>query len=138
MKKQLFILTIISLIIMSCSNKKETISDPYLGAWSRSFDLLDSKAEVIYTFYNDKVQYEMQGGMSLKYIIKKDTFLINENKWIGNKDGETYVIFLKDKTDKEFTLLKLKTKDLTSALKMPFPADTAKSNFSSWNTFIKK
>jgi len=147
MIKQLITLTIIIVLTFSCKNntdkkvttKKTTINNPYLGSWSRDFQMSSEvTATVTYTFFNDSIQYQMKGPMNLNYTIKKDTFLIKENKWIGKKDQDTYAIFIKKDTEKSITLLKMKVKDKLSAIKMPFPSDTARSKFSSWNTYNKK
>ena len=147
MKKQILILSILSISLWNCNHaKKENITtktttsnNPYLGEWTRSFQMSEeSTATVNYIFYNDSIQYEMKGPMNLNYSIKKDTFLVKGNRWIGKKGTDTYVIFIQPNSKEKITLLKMKSKDIATALKMPFPSDTARSKFSSWNIFNKK
>ncbi len=152
MNKSVIVMFFISLFLWNCKNstKKEikVISkskekvvnvNPVLGSWTRSFKMSEAlTATVNYTFWKDSLRYEMLGPMNMKYTIKKDTFLIDKNKWIGTKDNETYVVFIKNTTKEKVTLLKMKSKDLSTALKMSFPSDSARSKFSSWNTYNKK
>lgn len=147
MKNHLLSLAII-VLLFSCKNSEKPSQDVPLkietkdskvfsGIWTRSFAMSEKvTAEVTYTFLKDSIQYEMKGPMQLNYTLIKDTIV--NNRWIGDKKGETYVVFVKNKTKDKVTLLKMKSKDIESALTMPFPSDSAKSKFSSWNTYLKK
>lgn len=144
LKKTLYVL-LLSIIMMSCGSDKKNktntakSSNPYFGAWTRDFEMgPEVKAKVTYVFTDDNIQYEMKGPMHLQYTIKKDTFLIKDKRWIGTKDGKTYVVFIKNDTKDELTLLKMEVSDREQALNMPFPLATARSKFSSWNTYNKK
>lgn len=149
MKKNLLFLAIISLVIVSCTKsekikkskeiKEEITKIPFKGTWARNFKMGKGvEAKVTYTIFEDRIQYEMNGPMQMKYSIKKDTFLVKENKWIGTKSGTPYVIFIKNNTKEAITLLKMKLKTKEEGMTMPFPSDTARSKFSSWNTYKKQ
>jgi len=144
MKKSILVLIILALIIVSCNKseskkEKDSPNKPTIeGVWSRSFAMgKDVTAHVKYSFFNDSIVYNMNGPMKLNYTITKDSYL-NNNRWIG-KSGETqYVIFIKDLSNKSLTLLKKKVKNREEAMTMKFPSDSARSQFSSWNTFMKE
>lgn len=145
MKTPLFLVLAISIVLISCNSenkstpKKAITTNPYLGEWTRSFAMsAESTAQITYSFWKDSISYEMKGPMQLNYAIKKDTFVVKENRWIGDRDGVKYVVFIKDASKDKITLLKMKSESIEAALKMPFPSDSARSKFSSWNTFSKK
>ena len=145
MKNSIFLLLIVGLIITSCNkktSKKEITLDDKLsieGVWSRSFAMgKDATAKVTYSIFKDSIVYEMAGPMKLNYTIIKDSSHNDDDRWIGNSGETQYVIFIKELSDKNITLLKKKVKSAEEAIKMKFPSDTARSQFSSWNTFLKK
>ncbi|MEE9348593.1 MAG: hypothetical protein V3U80_00945 [Flavobacteriaceae bacterium] len=121
------------------SQVKPTKNNPFIGTWSRSFSMgQDVTAQVTYDFHKDSVVYNMAGPMNLKYTLKSDQFIAKDNRWIVKKDSIPYVIFAKNITDKSITLLKMKLKNKEEGLTMKFPADSARSKFSSWNVYLKK
>ena len=150
MKKTILFIALILLLATSCKNdKKEKTTDqqtikitnkiPFLGNWTRSFDMGNNiNATVNYNIYQDSIQYEMLGPMNTKYTLVKDTFYPKDNRWIGKRGEIPYVIFVKNSSKDAITLLKMKVESKSKALSMPFPSDTARSKFSSWNTFKKK
>jgi len=145
MLKNVIIIIFSSIILFSCSNEKKKSTDkidssnPYLGTWTRSFEMgPEVKAQVTYTFKDDEINYEMNGPMKLNYTIVKDTFLIKDKRFIGVKDSEMYVVFIKDDTKESLTILKMKVESKEKALNMPFPSAEARSKFSSWNTYKRE
>ncbi len=149
MKKTILILIAFTLLLFNCKenkvNKPVEVNDskstvnPFLGSWSRSFEMGSGmSAKVDYIVSADSIQYVMNGPMVMKYTIKRDTLIANENKWIGTKGNEVYVIFTKNKSNDSITLLKMKVDSKLKAIEMKFPSDTARSKFSSWNTYYKK
>ncbi len=146
MKKSIILLILIGLVITSCKKsekvntvEKQTVKIPFEGTWTRSFKMGENvEADVTYVISSDSIRYEMNGPMQMKYTIKKDTFLVKENKWIGSKDGTPYVIFVKNNTNEAITLLKMKLKTKAEGVSMAFPSDSARSKFSSWNTYNRK
>ncbi len=145
-KRYLFILLISIIGFTACDNSKKlktTLESsneiPFQGTWSRSFELRkDSLQFVYYRVWEDSIHYEMEGPLSLNYTIHKDTFLTKENRWIGNLEGNPYVIFLKNISSDSITLFKENVETKEEALTMPFPSDTAKSRFSTWDVFYLK
>ncbi len=150
MKKTGILLIVFVLVLVSCeksarkSIKKITITEtsdniPFAGTWIRSFEMGNGvSAKVTYEILKDSIQYTMQGPMLMKYTIKKDTFIAKDNKWIGEKEGTPYVIFVKNASKDSISLLKMKVESKSKALEMKFPSDTARSKFSSWNTYYSK
>ncbi len=148
-KKIIVLLALILIVTLSCKKnkslktntkesvtKKETI--PFIGTYSRSFAMgKDVNAKVTYNIFQDSIQYEMAGPMALNYTLHKDKFIADQNKWIGKKGDTQYVIFVKNVTDTEITLLKKKAKSMDDAIAMKFPSDTARSKFSSWNVYTR-
>lgn len=129
------------IILIGCckeEQKKESNQIPFLGTWERSFSMGEATANITYTITEENINYGVKGPMDMSYTIKKDTFIANDNKWIGTSEGDQYVIFTKNITNKEITLLKLKAKNKQEALQMPFPSDSTRSKFSSWNSYQKK
>ncbi len=150
MKNTGILLIIFALVLVSCqkSVKKnveelivtETSDDIlFIGNWERSFEMGNGvSAKVTYSIWNDSIHYDMKGPMHMQYMIKKETFVPRDNKWIGKKDNTTYVIFVKNASKDSISLLKIKVESKSKALEMKFPSDTARSKFSSWNTYYKK
>lgn len=147
MKKHFLLVVLILVIgITACENSVKTKSTletdkeiPFEGTWTRSFELgKDSLQFVYYRIWEDSIHYEMKGPLNLNYMIQKDTFLAKENRWVGNLEGNPYVIFLKNITADSITLFKENVKTKEEALTMSFPADTAKSRFSTWDVFYLK
>jgi len=132
------------LIFLSCSDStvNQKIHDsniPFLGNWTRSFELgKDSIQHASYRIFKDSIEYEMFGTMAVKYVIKKDTFIAKDNRWIGKMHDNVYVIFIKNNNEKTITLLKKQVKDKNEALYMQMPSDTARSHFTSWNIYKKE
>lgn len=150
MKKTILFTALIILLATSCKNDKkaqtadnqttEIINEiPFLGSWTRSFDMgNNTNATVNYNIYKDSIQYEMLGPMNTKYTLVKDVFSPKGDRWVGKRGEIPYVIFVKNSSKDAITLLKMKVESKSKALLMPFPSDTARSKFSSWNTFKKK
>jgi len=146
MKNFVFVIMILFIGITACDNsnksKKTSKNDSeisFIGTWTRSFEMgKDSLQFVYYRIWEDSIHYEMKGPLNLNYTIQKDTFLANENRWVGNLEGNPYVIFLKNISTDSITLFKENVKTQEEALKMPIPADTAKSRFSTWDVFYLK
>ena len=139
---------ILSLTTSCKNNKNEKITEkesvkstdlPFLGSWTRSFEMGNGvKANVTYTIYNDSIQYEMLGPMTMKYTLVKDAFVEKENRWVGKGNKSPYAIFFKNISKESITVLKMKVENKEKGLEMAFPSDSARSKFSSWNTYSKK
>ena len=71
----------------------------------------------------------------MNYTIMKDTFVVEDNRWVGILNDQSYVIFAKNITTDSITLLKQKAKNRQEALTMPFPSDSATSRFTTWNVY---
>lgn len=149
MKQITIFLVLILTITISCKNEKkdskpktETIKStkiPFAGTWSRSFEMGKGvSANVTYNIYNDSIQYKMEGPMNMSYTLTKDSFITKDNRWIGKGNGSPYAIFFKNISKDSITVLKMKIENKEKGLKMPFPSDSARSKFSSWNTYTKK
>ncbi len=145
----LWVLAIILVSTIACNSSKEktrineklviSANLPFEGIWSRSFELgKDSIAHVYYRVWKDSIQYEMQGPLKVKYIMHKDTFISNDNRWVGKLNDVSYVIFLKNITKDSIVLFKKEVKNKSEAIQMNFPSKEEKSHFSSWNTYYKK
>lgn len=142
--KNLFVLVFI-LAMVGCKNnpptESNTTSIPFQGEWTRSFPLgqgLDSMAHIFYRIGSDSIQYEMNGMMALKYTIEMDTFITTDNRWIGQFNGQSYVIFIQPISADSINLFKKKVGNVATALSLPTPDKTAKSQFTSWNVFVRK
>ncbi len=124
----------------SLSETQTIEENPFLGVWSRSFELgkKDSTTYVYYRMFADSIQYEMAGPLALKYTMLTDTFLHGENRWVGTLHGHPYVIFIKNHIADSISLLKKKVKTKQEALTMAMPSDTARSHFTSWNVYYKQ
>ena len=149
MKKTGILLIAFVLVLVSCEKKarknieklvlETSVDIPFAGNWVRSFEMGNGvSAKVTYSVWNDSIHYDMNGPMRMQYTIKKDTFVSKDNKWIGKKDGVPFVIFIKNASKDSISLLKMKVESKSKALEMKFPSDTARSKFSSWNTYYKK
>ena len=145
MKKSILLIFVTVLFAVSCKNNKKVeltkkISNEltFAGSWTRSFEMGNGvAAKVTYNIWQDSIHYDMLGPMHMQYTIKKDTFIVSDNKWIGRKDNISYVIFAKNTSKDSISLLKMKVENMQKALEMKFPSDSARSKFSSWNTYIK-
>ncbi|MCF6280464.1 MAG: hypothetical protein L3J14_08975 [Flavobacteriaceae bacterium] len=142
MKKTVILLITIAFVLIGCKKSmtdKQSKEVSIEGVWVRSFEMGSGvSANVTYTIGEGSIHYDMKGPRHVQYTIKKDTVIAKDNKWIGNVDGKQYVIFTKNVSEKEMTLLKIKVKDKKDALEKAFPSDTARSKFSSWNVYLKK
>ncbi len=149
MKNSILIIIVTLIFATSCKentskkvikSKVEKVNEiPFSGTWARSFTMGKGvDAKVTYTVFQDSIQYIMNGPMVMKYTLVKDAFLSKSNRWIGKRGETPYVIFFKNVSKDSITLLKMKVESKEKAIKMAFPSDTARSKFSSWNTFKKK
>lgn len=146
MKKSLVFILISILGVTACNNSKKAEpifktnnTIPFIGNWGRSFELgVDSTQLVFYRVWEDSIQYEMKGPLNLNYTLKKDTFIANDNRWLGNLHGNPYVIFVKNVTSDSIAIFKKEVKNKEEALTMLFPSDTAMSRFSPWNVYYLK
>ena len=153
MKVYYFFVTISMIALLgACQNTatndaKETVettavevapSIPYLGEWTRGFDMGEGVTQhVFYKITEDRIEYKMQGAMSVKYELELDTFIAADNRWIGTRADDPYVIFVKDITTDSFALFKQKVESREEALGMTMPSDTASGRFTTWNVFHK-
>jgi len=147
--KNLILLVFIMLFTFSCKTDKKVETKkseiktnkelPFLGTWTRSFEMGNGvSAKVTYSVFKDSIQYEMLGPMTMKYTLVKDSFYPKDNRWIGKRGETPYAIFVKNISKDAITLLKMKVNNKEDAEIMPFPSDSARSKFSSWNTYQKK
>jgi len=145
--KNILLIFIISIFgFIACENSKKTETKlkkdntiSFTGNWGRSFELgVDSTQLVFYRIWEDSIQYEMKGPLNLNYTMQKDTFIVKENRWIGNLNGNPYVVFVKNVTSDSIAIFKKEIKNKEEGLTMPFPSDTAMSRFSPWNVYYLK
>ncbi len=140
MKNHLLIISL--LIFISCTNtakQEEPMKIPFLGTWTRSFELAkDSTQHVYYTIWADSIQYEMQGPLPVKYVMQKDSFVVEDNRWVGKLNDVPYVIFIKNASPDSITLFKKQVTDMEEALSMQVPSDTVSSHFASWNVYKRR
>ena len=108
------------------------------GIWTRKFSMGEGKEQqVFYTVNTKEIEYKMAGAVPMTYTIKMDTFIAKDNRWIGKKGEIPYVVFAKNITSDSISLYKQKVKNLEEALALPFPSDTTRSQFTSWNVYQK-
>ncbi len=146
----LCLITLIIIVFTSCKNsdrinsadiEKVLVTEklPFEGNWTRNFELAkDSVLHVYYSVWTDSIQYEIQGPLSVKYMMYKDTFISKDNRWIGRLNKVPFVIFLKNISPDSITLYKKEVKNNSEALQMHFPSKKDRSHFSSWNTYYLK
>lgn len=116
----------------------ETVDIPFKGTWSRAFSMGEGMdQEVSYSISDTEIVYAMKGSMPMEYSLVMDSFIAEDNRWIGNKGNDTYVIFVKNITSDSITLFKQKIDTKDAALNMVFPSDTTRSKFTSWNVYHK-
>jgi len=120
--------------------KMSSLNDsiPFQGIWTRKFSMGEGKEQqVFYTVNTKEIEYKMAGAVPMAYTIKMDTFIAKDNRWIGKKGEIPYVVFAKNITSDSISLYKQKVKNLEEALALPFPSDTTRSQFTSWNVYQK-
>lgn len=111
---------------------------PFKGTWSRAFSMGEGmEQEVSYSITDKEIVYAMKGAMPMEYSLIMDSFVSEDNRWIGTKGDETYVVFVKNITAESISLFKQKADSKDAALKMVFPSDTTRSKFTSWNVYNK-
>ncbi len=141
MKNYFTAILFLMIVLASCTHdtkQVESIKVPFLGEWTRSFDLApDSIQHVYYRIWQDSIQYEMKGPLPVKYTLTKDSLVENKNKWIGKLNDVTYVIFAKNIGEDSISLFKKQVKDISEALHIKIPSDTVSSHFSSWHVYYK-
>ncbi len=84
-----------------------------------------------------EIKYRMAGTVPMEYVIEIDTFIAKDNRWIGKKGEITYVLFVKNITSDFISLYKQKVENLDEVLALPFPSNTTRSQFTSWNVYQK-
>ncbi len=127
--ENLFKVLILIILFISCSNQdmentKNNIKNPKdienidtgdlptSGSYSWSFKIVLSEQKSTHTFFSDRIDYKMEGGIySTKYSMKKISYEKDKGKWIGKDEkGNVYVMFFKDKTENSVTIYKHKCK----------------------------
>lgn len=152
----IILVLIITSLIMSCTESPkenaqviEDVNDavtesitesgiPFLGTWSREFSMGEGMDQTVsYIVSDTEIMYKMVGARPMEYNIVLDEFNAKDNRWIGKKGDDTYVIFVKDITEESISLFKKKAANKEEALTIEFPSDTARSKFTSWNVYNK-
>lgn len=153
--RNVYLLSLIVIGLIACTdkpskNKKNDIKSseeevlksdkaiPFEGIWTRKFSMGEGKKQqVFYTVKSEGIEYRMEGAVPMGYTIEMDTFIAKDNRWIGRKGEISYVIFAKNITNNSIALYKQKVESFEEALTIPFPSDSTRSQFTSWNVYQK-
>lgn len=135
-KTALFLL--FSILILTAFKKNE---EPKLnGHWARQFEVGAKQLHTAeYFIYQDSIRYTLNGPIGkANYLIKRDTFLLETNQFIGHtEENQYYLLFLKNITKDSISIYMQKTNNVVDALQITIPNDTITQNHG-WNTFHKK
>ena len=144
--KTIKILAFIALFISFTSCSKEDDSPvpgndtiEFEGSFGREFDVQGTTQKVTYTIDQNKINYDLAGGVAnVNYDIKKEYYSKDDKRWIGYKESNStyYLIFFKDISDTKVTLYKKKVASLDVGKAEPIPAADDTKNHG-WNTYQK-
>lgn len=149
MKNILFPL-LITLFIFSCKKKEEQTVEiiekspskteiPFMGQWERSFEAGPGNQQtVLYSIYEDSIRYTLTGNVAQSnYKMIRDTFLLNENRFIGHtEDNIYYLIFTKDITNDSISIYKEIISNFNIGMSIAIPNDTTTLNHG-WGVYNK-
>jgi hypothetical protein len=146
--KNLIVLISIGLITISSCKKDEIQSPspipkasiPFTGIWERSFNAGPGNPHIAtYSIYQDSIRYVLDGSIGqANYVLQRDTFILNENRFIGHTDANLYyLIFVKNITSDSLSLYKQLVTSVNNGMHMNIPSDTTTQNHG-WSTYYKK
>ena len=124
----------------SANSENEKVSIPFTGQWERKFNTgPDNVQHVVYSVFDDSIRYTMTGLIQSDYLLKRDTFILSDNRFIGHDSDDRYfLIFVKEFGD-SLSLYKQEVEDSRAGLSVEFPSDSVEqAHFGGWNTFHKK
>lgn len=112
---------------------------PFLGTWTHEFDVPPGLPHIAtYVVTPDHIHYTLTGSVgSADYTMTRDAFSASDNRFVGHtKDGEFYVLFAREVSDRTMTIYKQKVDGVTAALELAVPADDTTESHG-WNTYEK-
>lgn len=113
---------------------------PFLGTWTHEFDVPPGLPHLAtYVVTPDRIHYTLAGSVgNADYAMTRDAFSASDNRFVGHtKDGEFYVLFAREVSDRNMTVYKQKVDSVTAAMELAVPpADTTESH--GWNTYEKR
>ena len=115
------------------------IDTSFLGTWEREFKVMTKLHTANYQIYQDSIKYQLTGLIGkANYLIKRDTFLLKTNRFIGHtKENQYYLILFKNITENSISIYKQKINSVSEGLTILIPNDTTTQNHG-WNLFYKK
>ena len=149
MKNILYIIFVVSFMlgckkeevpIIETSNGSTTkVEIPFEGKWERNFEAGSGNQQtVLYTIYQDSIRYTLTGQIaSANYNITRDTFLLDNNRFIGHtSDDVYYLIFTKNVTNDSISIYKEIIPNFNAGISLSIPSDTATQNHG-WGVYHK-
>ncbi|MDE0628368.1 MAG: hypothetical protein OXH99_18385 [Bryobacterales bacterium] len=145
-------IALLSAILATCGPPSETLVDSvepiedddedpisFLGTWTREFDVGPGNTHIAtYVVASDRIHYTLTGDVgNADYIMIRHAFSGTDNRFVGHsKDGEYYVLFARDISDRNVTIYKQKVDGLTAALELAMPPNDTTENHG-WNSYEK-
>lgn len=139
-------IALLSAFLATCGPPSETGVDsvedpiPFLGTWTREFEVGPGNMHVAtYVVESDRIHYTLTGNVgNADYVMLRDRFSGTDNRFVGHtKDGELYVLFAREISDRNVTIYKKRVDGLTAALELAVPpADTTENH--GWNAYEKR
>lgn len=145
MKKILVSIVLASLIFTACSNDDDSTTNekaeiPFTGTWERQFEAGPGNQQTAsYFVYQDSIRYTLVGAVgNADYLMERDTFLIDNNRFIGHTDdAKYYLIFVKNENSDSITLYKQEVESITEGLSTEVPDDDTTEGHG-WNTYYNQ
>ena len=146
-------IALLSAFLATCGPPSETVVDsveppgdgaedpiPFLGTWTREFEVGPGNIHVAtYVVESDRIHYTLTGNVgNADYVMVRDGFSGTDNRFVGHtKDGELYVLFAREISDRNVTIYKKRVDGLTAALELAVPPDDTIENHG-WNAYEKR
>jgi hypothetical protein len=113
---------------------------PFNGNWERQFEAGPGNLHTAnYFIFQDSIRYTLSGSVgNANYVISRDTFLLENNRFIGHTlVNKYYLLFINSTSNDSISIYKQEVSTITEGLSITIPSDTTTRNHG-WNTFKKK
>lgn len=132
-------------LFIACNDNDDEIIAPqkqeisFTGIWGRQFEPMPGNLHTAdYKIYQDSIRYTLTGALGqADYVMLKDTFLLENNRFIGHTDTKHYLLFATHVNNDSITLYKQEVNSVEHGLSIDLPAEDDTNNHG-WNTYYKK
>lgn len=122
-----------------CDFQTVSANTPFQGRWKQQVSIKNKKnTATFYKIYQDSILFSIanRNQKPINQVIRRDTFLANENRFIGHTyTNQYYLIFLKYDSNQSIKLFKQEVANVEEGLRFDLPQDYESEVSSEWDVY---